>query len=185
MNLSINASELMIAQKHYVAHGFVDTASPWLVGKEAYMTTCPPGAPLWVSPLGLYHVASAEQGFIDMLLNEEYIPDLAQSTTPCYRAEPEFDATHKPYFYKLELFSKIASEDEALRLLTIAKELFAKLGAETVKAQTSKTSWDLNHKQTGIELGSYGYRKFKGFEWTYGTGLAHPRLTYAKEVGDE
>ena len=178
MKLSIGGAELAVAQEFYAENGFLDTQTPWLVGEQAYMSTCPTGAPLWRSPLGLFHVASAEQGFIEMMIAGELIPSRAQSTSPCFRAEPKFDATHKPYFYKLELYSADASKEEALRLLGCAKKLFAELGAETVTIQTSETSWDLNHKQTGIELGSYGYRTFKNHKWTYGTGLAQPRLSY-------
>lgn len=178
MKLSIDAQELAVAQEYYAKNGFLDTQTPWLVGEQAYMSTCPPDAPLWRSPLGLFHVASAEQGFIEMMIDGEPIPKWAQSTTPCFRAEPEFDAIHKPYFYKLELYSAVASKEEALRLLGCAKKFFASLGAETVTVQTSETSWDLNHRRTGIELGSYGYRSFKTHKWTYGTGLAQPRLSY-------
>jgi hypothetical protein len=182
MSLSIEGREVAAAQMHYTKNGFIDTPTPWLVGERAYMATCPADAPRWSSPLGLFHVASAEQGFIQMMVDGVPIPDCAQSTTPCFRVEPIFDSTHKPYFYKLELYSSKATQTEALRLLSCAKELFAQLGAETVVVQTSKTSWDLNHRQTGIELGSYGYREFEGYKWTYGTGLAQPRLSYVLGV---
>jgi hypothetical protein len=36
---------------------------------------------------------------------------------------------------------------------------------------------NLGKETTQVELGSYGYRKYFGLRWIYGTGLAEPRTT--------
>jgi hypothetical protein len=41
--------------------------------------------------------------------------------------------------------------------------------------------WTLN----GVEIGSYGVRQYKNLvKWVYGTGLAEPRFTTAKNYGN-
>lgn len=182
MNLTINADVLAYAQQYYGALGFQSTPTPWLVTKKSYLLTCPEDTIHWESPTGQYHVASAEQGFIELLLNGKLVAQQAQSTTPCFRMEPDFDSLHWPFFYKLELFSATASKSEALALLHYAKKLFEQLGVTTNKVKTSSTSWDLIDDRYGIEVGSYGYRHYENISWSYGTGLAQPRFDQIKRL---
>ena len=181
---SINASVLAEAQKYYSEHGYIDTPTPWLVGEDAYWATLPPEheAFLWQSPLGQYHVGSAEQGFIQMMLDGETLPERAQSTTPCFRGEPTYDSLHFPFFYKLELYAGDTSTKTLEEMIACARGLFRTLKIPTRVVETGEHSYDIETALSHIELGSYGIRTFRGHEWTYGTGIALPRAAQARSV---
>jgi seryl-tRNA synthetase len=181
--LSIDAPLLARAQNYYTEQGYVDTPTPWLVGKDAYMATVPPGHEdfLWHSlDKENFHVASAEQGFIQMMLDGDYLPPKAQSLSPCYRGEPVYDRYHWPFFYKLELYQTDTSDKALAEMITCARALFESLGISTRVIATGERSYDIETAHTHIELGSYGYRVFRGHEWLYGTGLALPRTLQGK-----
>ena len=178
--LSIDANLLAKAQNYYTEHEYIDTPTPWLVDYEAYMATVPPGHEdmLWSSLHGTYHVASAEQGFIQMMLDGDTIPARAQSTSPCYRGEPVYDDLHQPFFYKLELYQTDTSDLALAEMITCARGLFESLDIRTRIVATGARSYDIETADSHIELGSYGYRNYRGHEWLYGTGLALPRAIY-------
>jgi len=182
--LSIDASILAEAQSFYAAHGYEDTPTPWLVGPESYAATCPPEVSAaqheWHAPPGGYHVASAEQGFIQLLQSGIEFPDKAQSTTPCFRWEAEFDTYHLPFFYKVELYDASADTTALFAIISLAKQLFSQLGVDARIEPLPDGSFDLVDVR-GVELGSYGIRHFDSFAWTYGTGVALPRFTQCRD----
>ena len=181
--LSIDARLLADAQSYYASYGYVDTPTPWLVGEAAYRATLPPDHEglEWQSPVGGYHVGSAEQGFMQLIDDDLPIPERAQSASPCYRGEPAYDELHWPYFYKLELYNADISNASLAEMITCARGLFTQLGIPTRIIQTGERAYDIETAMTHVELGSYGVRTFQGREWLYGTGLALPRATIAKE----
>ncbi|MGE5298598.1 MAG: hypothetical protein ACM3KF_01005 [Acidobacteriota bacterium] len=180
--LSIDARLLADAQDYYASYGYVDTPTPWLVGEAAYRATLPPDHEglEWQSPVGGYHVGSAEQGFMQLMADDMPIPERAQSTSPCYRGEPVYDELHWPYFYKLELYNADVSDASLAEMITCARGLFTQLGIPTRIIQTGERAYDIETATTHIELGSYGVRTFQGHEWLYGTGLALPRAMQAQ-----
>ena len=180
--VSIDASMLADAQSYYASYGYVDTPTPWLVGEVAYRATLPPDHEglEWQSPVGGYHVGSAEQGFMQLIADGMPIPERAQSTSPCYRGEPTYDKLHWPYFYKLELYNADVSDASLAEMITCARGLFTQLGIPTRIIQTGERAYDIETATTHIELGSYGVRAFQGHEWLYGTGLALPRAMQAR-----
>lgn len=180
MKLSIDTHLLNTAQAYYAKQGFIDTPTPWLVSETAYMVTCPPDIDhrRWHGPEDTFHVASAEQGFIEMLHAGQPIPERAQSTTPCFRWEEQFDELHLPFFYKTELYDANHDETALFTMISLAKALFLQLGVASAVQPMADGSYDLVCDQTGIELGSYGIRKFDRHIWTYGTGMALPRFEY-------
>ena len=180
--VSIDASMLADAQSYYASYGYVDTPTQWLVGEAAYRATLPPDHKglEWQSPVGGYHVGSAEQGFMQLIADGMPIPKRAQSTSPCYRGEPAYDELHWPYFYKLELYNADVSDASLAEMITCARGLFTQLGIPTRIIQTGERAYDIETATTHIELGSYGVRAFQGHEWLYGTGLALPRAMQAR-----
>jgi hypothetical protein len=57
-------------------------------------------------------------------------------------------------------------------------------GYENVRLVDAPLSNAFNNQDieiNGVEVGSYGYRTYEGFNWIYGTGCAEPRLTQALE----
>ena len=182
--LSIDANLLAKAQAFYASHGFIDTPTPWLVGPEAYAATCPPevaaSAHEWHAPPGGYHVASAEQGFIQLLQDGTAFSEKAQSTAPCFRWEAEFDTYHLPFFYKLELYDATADSTAMFAMISLAKQLFSRLGVDAQVEPLSDGSIDLVDTR-GVELGSYGIRHVNSFSWVYGTGIALPRFSQCRD----
>lgn len=162
------------AQEHYLKHDFTPIAIPWVIGIEAYTSTLPDRVEHYAT-LGGFLVGSAEQSFIQMLLDGESLGRV-QATSPCFRSE-DHDELHSPYFFKLELFDNQLpmTGKSVLETLDIAREFFER-HLPTLVTQESDTSWDIVAKHSGVELGSYGIRRYKNHEWIYGTGVALPRL---------
>lgn len=180
--LSIDGPLLAEAQQYYAEHGYQEAYTPWLVGDEAYSSTLPPEheSLKWRARGSDYHVASAEQGFIQLMMDNKDIPPKAQCTTPCFRGEPVYDKLHLPFFYKLELYNADTSNESLQEMITCARGLFAQLDIPTRVVQTGERAYDIETERTHIELGSYGVRAFHNYVWLYGTGLALPRATQAK-----
>lgn len=181
--LEIDSDMLSHASTYYEEKGFAAYPTPWLVEHDAYFATFPVHSKSrpWQAPNGMYHVASAEQGFLQLLLDGHKLSGRFQSTTPCFRDEERYDAIHQPYFYKLELFSSCATEEEVSYMLLCAQKLLKNLGLNTKIVQMKDGSYDLLERASGIELGSYGTRKHQQHTWAYGTGIAMPRTQYCIE----
>lgn len=168
----------------YAGRGFVDLPQPWVASQRAMEATLPPGAVATVLHGEDLLVGSAEQAFIDRMIQGVLSPGKWQTITPCFRREPIYDALHHPYFVKLELIHYMPENPErALQeMLEIAQNalqdrvryhsLIHKL---QITRERTEIGWDLN--LLGHEIGSYGIRQFEGHHWVYGTGLAEPRFT--------
>lgn len=180
--LSIDAPLLAQAQQYYAEHGYQDAYTPWIVEDDPYSATLPPEHEglKWAAKTGGYHVASAEQGFMQLMRDNKYIPPKAQSTTPCFRGEPVYDELHLPFFYKLELYNADTSNQSLQEMIACARGLFTQLGIDTRVVKTAERAFDIETAKTHIELGSYGVRAYHNYVWLYGTGLALPRATQAR-----
>lgn len=118
-------------------------------------------------------VGSAEQSFLSiynrLTPNKKY-----QSFTTCFRSD-NIDSTHKRWFYKLELFTPSEKYDDSL-IMDAFRYFSNFVNAQVIKTDIGYDIIDYNSK---LELGSYGFREVNNMKWTYGTGLAEPRLTIA------
>ena len=193
----MNYENIANAVGFYQERGYVylDDA-PWIVGEAAYFATKHPGATdvvIDTSPtgrsghLGGYPVASAEQSFIQMMLDGQPIKR-AIAVTPCYRAEPRIDTLHRPYFMKAELINAQDVDDGHLIQMihdacTFFEQFFPVRVVRTSTAGQFPLSFDIVEKGTRFELGSYGIRELRvgdrRFDWIYGTACAEPRLSTA------
>lgn len=163
------------AQTYYQDCGYEPTAVPWVVEDEAYNLTKPAEA-LPYRTLGGTLVASAEQSFYQLLLQGHRL-ERAQAVTPCFRDEVH-DQTHSPYFLKLELIQATDPSLEGLeRMISEAEVFFNRYGR--VEREQTDFGIDLVAADTGLEVGSYGFRCVGTHAWIYGTGLALPRFTQA------
>lgn len=164
------------AVEFYQSRGYVYMDTPWLVEQMEYWATKPAGvADLYMPAWDKYLVASAEQGFLSLLRSGACIEN-AVSVSPCFRDEPQSDPrTHSPWFMKVELISTTKAVDEVLH---DAKDFMREYATVDI-VPTSAGDCDL--EIGGIEVGSYGRRRYREFEWVYGTGLAEPRFSYACE----
>lgn len=158
-----------IAFYETVGYRWVDT--PWVVGKEAEFVTFPDSRSACD---GGYLVGSAEQGFIQLMLDGKLPPGKYVSAGPCFRF-PDGDRNsqhHHPYFFKVELIHV-----DSCDYVTMMDDARKFMGGKLVK-----TNEGLDLELNGLEIGSYGYREYGTMNWSYGTGLAEPRYTEAKAL---
>ena len=179
----INYSLLAKAQDYYSNHGFQYIEVPWYVSDEAKDITRPIDKPksedYKLSVNNKYLVASGEQGFLYLYMKGFLPPGKYCTITPCFRFE-EIDSIHKKVFMKCELIHILADMEETQGLLddmvAEAARFYSSIGLEVTEAITGSASVDLEYHET--ELGSYGFRSYKGIRWVYGTGCAEPRTSF-------
>lgn len=168
------------AIKFYEGQGFRYKDLEWVTLPEFSNIT----KPTWTDDIYLGNtdcvlLSSAEQAFLqeyDKLDNGLYY-----AITPCFRDEEELTKLTRPYFVKLELFSKDTSK---LNYMINCERTFFLLqiplpneGVSTIELQDE--SYDIEYKN--IELGSYLTHKHKDMKWACGTGLSEPRFTQVLE----
>lgn len=175
-NTPIDYIKIGEAIKYYKKVGFSYIDVPWDTPRK-YRETTFIGEDF--NPIGedRFLVGSAEQSFI-------YLADISKlkygayvACTPCFRSD-EIDDTHQQYFMKVELFD---TNDTSIRRLNHIVKLafnFYSSYIPVIIIETSKNNYDIE-TTTGIELGSYGIRGWRGLEWIFATGLAEPRLSKA------
>lgn len=182
----INYNLISLALDSYVRcyqYSLIDV--PWTVSKEAIDVTLPPHLMSFVLNDDKHLVGSAEQSFIQMMLNNDLKPGRYVTATPCFRDEIE-DELHQSYFFKVELIdcrlglTKRDVDDikncahNVLSYLLHKSNFYGEL-----QSVTTSSGYDI--ELNGIEIGSYGLRKYKDLTWIYGTGLAEPRFSKAME----
>jgi hypothetical protein len=165
------------AIEYYESLGYAYLEVPWLVSEKALMATLPAGKKGTRSTDGPL-VGSAEQSFIQMMLDGQMQLGKFMAATPCFRDDDE-DEWHHRYFFKVELidFAPNPMPSDMEKMISQALGFFELEGAADVAPVTTAQGVDIELR--GIELGSYGIRSYEGFEWVYGTGLAEPRFSQA------
>lgn len=193
---TINYRNIADSIDFYKKRGYSYIETPWYVTKEVMDATKPSfvkeGDDYYIPKNDKYLVASAEQSFLYLIFKGQLLPGFYQSVTPCYRFEP-INSIHRKVFMKNELIY-VAEKDDKEKLdgfldwhlemmIDAAKKFFEKVIEDKVTLkeipqQNSIKNFDLMYN--GIELGSYGIRKYKNYAlWVYGTGCAEPRLSLA------
>lgn len=164
------------ALQFYQRCGYVYLETPWVVSEKASSATFPESVGL---SNGTFPVGSAEQGFIQLMMDGSLKPGAYVSAGPCFRPQDAGRSEyHFPWFFKVELLH-YQEHFPTLETLEFA-QIF--LGAEAgdvplVEVPQPEDTWDL--ECNGIEVGSYGSRTLREHSWTYGTGLAEPRFSLA------
>ncbi len=175
MTPRIDYQKIAEAANHYRDLGYVETEVPWIIPFNAYNATSPCDRRQFMTLDG-YLNASGEQSFIHLLQQGEPL-NKNFCITPCFRDEPILDDIHQTYFMKLELFIRDATQENLQKIIQDAKSFFDQY-VETEIIQTGEHAYDIIDSKYKIEIGSYGIRKIKDFEFIYGTGLALPRFDY-------
>lgn len=176
MNYHIDLKSMYDAISFYKGKGFEPVSVPYIVEKEFNDYTKPDSEKDQKQHLGLEYVASAEQSFIKMLLEGNLKGNAYQALTPCFRPEKNLSESHQQVFLKLELFAK----DDWLDFMI--EDCFEFFTAKGFPVDIVKTDIGYDIELNGIEIGSYGLREVEGYIFTYGTGLAEPRFSYAREL---
>lgn len=174
----IDYDKIAAAVTYYQKAGYKLIDVPWVIAREPYQATAPEAAwPFYT--LGGFLPASGEQSFLQLMLEGELEAGRYCCATPCYRDE-KYDRLHLPYFFKIELID--VGNPDYRPVMQHAHVFFSRYCAVREEAITS-TQTDLTEAETGIELGSYGWRGYRGLTWSYGTGLAEPRLSQVLQYG--
>lgn len=180
---TVSTKLIMKAIDHYQDLGYELIDVPQCVDFDVSQHTKPEGVPeLFHRGMKVY-VASAEQSFIQMYKDGLIEGGMYCALTPCYRHESTLDNTHYSMFLKLELIviGSSCSFDVSNDANSFLSRLDVSVGHDVVPTDEAVDSYDLVSK-TGIELGSYGVRHMlDGTVYTYGTGIAEPRLSYVKD----
>lgn len=178
-------------QFQHVNGGFKYVEAPWLIESEAMLVTLPK------DKYGIcttycnedtkqakYLPGSAEQSFIQMMLDNTLPNGQYCAAGPCFRDEVE-DELHSTTFFKVELIIVGSNKKEDLDwLVKVASSFFN--SRSNVEEDNGKFEVDVEKTEdgfdlllNGIEIGSYGMRSYKNYKWIYGTGLALPRFNKA------
>lgn len=164
------------AVEYYNGLGYQYIDVPWMVEHETSAITCPAGYEIMTDHGAL--VGSAEQGFLQLIKDEKLDYGTYMSVSPCFRNEVA-DATHQPYFMKLELFQYADAKlktDLIPRMWRMVDDAKNFMGGNHVQYDDLSVDLELN----GVEVGSYGVRMYDTYKWVFGTGLALPRWRIAK-----
>lgn len=173
-NFLIDYKKIYDAIEYYKYKGFKNIEVPWETSKE-YREITFNGKDFDPISKNRYLVGSAEQSFA-MLHHMKKIPRGSYvSCTPCFRGD-ELDKYHQEYFLKVELFdTNDTSEKRLIHIINLACKFFNKYIPVNI-LQTNNFEYDIN-TSSGIELGSYGIRRYNDLIWIYGTAIAEPRLS--------
>lgn len=181
----INYKILADAIKYYKGINYIETNMPWYVEENIHNITFEITNSKWKLPSGDILLGSAEQGFINQMLNHNLVGKF-QATTPCFRDDIA-DELHQEHFIKTELFIN-ESEDFNKTLDEMVNDVFnfltkyvdvTRINFINTSLETRTRSIDI--EIDGIEIGSYGIREYKYgdkiYTWVYGTGIALPRFS--------
>lgn len=167
---------------------------PWHVSNKANLITAPKNKNILRTVYGGldyiygYPIGSAEQGFLHLLLEGNLPKGRYVTCSPCFRNEEPNDGFHFNQFMKVELF---VYNDEIIeefhKMINNAECLFThyvdcELMIMSNDEEGFTTAIDIVTVNSNIELGSYGIGSYENYKWVYGTGLAEPRLSQAKNI---
>lgn len=168
----------------HVANGFKYIETPWTVSQAAIDFTIPPHAKSWQLsyPAKQNLVGSAEQGFIQLILEERLPAGDYISAGPCFRDEEVLDDLHQQQFFKVELCSWHPNEFDAPSILKLplAALSWFQMQDPNLNLVVKSTPDGFDIELNGIEIGSYGHRTLDNYgTLCYGTSVALPRWNMA------
>lgn len=173
------------AVKYFGKKGFTQIEVPWRVSSEAICATF--DSNLSFKSGDKFLIGSAEQGLIELVLQERINDSQIMSVSPCFRNEKE-DYYHQQEFMKLELMYlsnfEITKEDVTFKAFRqtvldfLTKELRINSSDIVIKETVDDVSiYSEDILINGIEYGSYGIRIVNEKHYIYGTGIALPRAS--------
>jgi hypothetical protein len=180
---------------YYEQQGFQYIEVPWVVDDHAVNLTLPTGHTAMRCMDGPL-VGSAEQSFFYMAREGRLPAGRYVAASPCFR-DDKVDAWHQRTFFKVELIDLVEQDmgwpgcfgaDAMLEreMAEIALAFFQRFEPsaiiERVPGPNVSDRGHLDITLGGVELGSYGERASLGWSWTYGTGLAEPRFSMARNA---
>lgn len=191
MRQEIDYNLLNKALKYFSKKRFKQVEVPWRVSREAVEATFDSRESFKSDDKFL--IGSAEQGFLELYLQNKLTSNQLMSVSPCFRNEEE-DYLHQQEFMKLELIYFINSKIDDIDIMFnsffvynlfknfvisfIIKKLKIKsTDIVTLETNDSNSIYSEDILINGIEYGSYGIRQFQDKYYIYGTGIALPRAS--------
>lgn len=177
----INYKNVAAAIDFYKNRGYTYIEVPWLVSNAAVNITLPKKHYSISTKYGEL-IGSAEQSFIQLLLDKKLFSGKYVTASPCFR-DDEIDEFHSRHFFKVELFECYGEGwlgDIQSFIMKDALEFFKSLpGGENSYVKNTKLTppYEYDIEISNVEIGSYGKRYFNGWHWYYGTGYADPRFS--------
>jgi seryl-tRNA synthetase len=159
--------------KHFEKLGYQYIDVPWVVSDEAICATHPSGTGSIFQ--GKHVVGSAEQSFVQLMLDGKLPRGLYCALTPCFRDEAELSEFTSLHFMKVELIDTAGDPAAVESMLHYCQEWFETLQPHKCEVVPTGNARDITLH--GIELGSYGHRNYEHYDWVYGTALAEPRFS--------
>lgn len=162
------------ALEHYTKLGYQMLDVPMCVSREASDYTRPAEYEALEHVNDKVYVGSAEQGFIQLFMEGKLPNGKFMALTPCCRDEKYLSESSLKVFLKLELI--IVGEANTKAIVKDATSFFNEYA---LVGTTNDEIVDILDIVALTELGSYGVRTFPNsdVEYTFGTGLAEPRLS--------
>jgi seryl-tRNA synthetase len=161
---------------------------PWAISEEAISITATEARwrDIALTPFG-YLVGSAEQSFLQMVLDQRISRGKYVACSPCFRPCETVDLLHRQHFMKVELFRNDELDDVALTDMredafdfATLELTYAHTGLATTGLHWTATSEGMDLDLGAVEIGSYGRREHPLVGgWLYGTGVAEPRFSTA------
>lgn len=173
---NIDWVRLITAISFYSCKGYHYTNLDWTVDRKISEITKPiDRRDYFIEDKSL--VASGEQSFLQLIVDNKLSNGRYCGITPCFRDEDAVDELHQRYFMKVELINTLDVNKESLnKMIDCAYELYSKyLNIEVI--EVGDQLYDIVDSKNKIELGSYGIRHYENIHWVFGTGLAEPRLS--------
>lgn len=199
--MNINYKIVDESISYYESKGYEYVEVPWVVRTNVLLITFPKNVTNPFENKKEDMVASGEQSFLQEIIDGKLSIGKYCCATPCYRPGDSGynDGLHFSQFFKVELINytkDLPSNDLLSNMINDAKEhmeliRFTDYSEEKLKIEetiddpridcNTLFSFDIITKDN-VELGSYGirYNKNVGY-WTYGTGLALPRILYDRK----
>ena len=184
MQETIDYNLLNKALKYFSKKGFNQIEVPWRVSREAINGTFDSKDSF--KSKDKFLIGSAEQGFLELHLQNKLRGTQFMSVSPCFRNESE-DYFHQQEFIKLELiyFSDYSLESrveykifrEFIISFIIKKLKIKSSDIVVLETKDSNSIYSEDILINRIEYGSYGIRQFQDKYYIYGTGIALPRAS--------
>ena len=184
MQETIDYNLLNKALKYFSKKGFNQIEVPWRVSREAINGTFDSKDSF--KSKDKFLIGSAEQGFLELHLQNKLRGTQFMSVSPCFRNESE-DYFHQQEFMKLELiyFSDYSLESrveykifrEFIISFIIKKLKIKSSDIVVLETKDSNSIYSEDILINRIEYGSYGIRQFQDKYYIYGTGIALPRAS--------
>lgn len=206
MVTAVNYSVLARAVEYYVDLGYQYVEVPWAVDRQFIdLTAHGRLAPMMATISGAkeetkWLVGSGEQGFLALEHDEATVLPQGKycTLTPCFRpGDGNRSEFHQTGFMKVELYRTDHVDKYAVDEMIWAASVFMQQelrgeGYHIERHDTPEENYEVPHtgfatllsadlELNGIEVGSYGLRHCKEVDWAYGTGIAEPRFSQARE----